>query len=196
MKRVMPTRLHSGRCLLLVDVFSHFRFEDGEPLALAQSAAATSTDAAAAACRRHGIPVIYCNDNFGRWHETWEQLFAFTAREGLPASAELLSRLHPQPADIVLLKSRHSAFFHTQLVPLLEDLRVKEIAIGGAATDACVLCSAIDAHVRGFKVTILHDAVAAATDDRHRRALDHMRESLGLRVCPHRDWLGEGSAQA
>lgn len=179
----------AGRCLLLVDVFSHFHFEDGEQLAKAQLASAPAVAAAAAACRQRGIPVIYCNDNFGRWHETWEAVFAFTAHEGLPAAADLLASLRPTQTDIVLLKSRHSAFFHTQLVPLLEDLGVKQLAIGGAATDACVLCSAIDAHVRGYEVAVLDDAVAAATEERGQRALDQIRDSLGLRVCSHEMWL-------
>jgi nicotinamidase-related amidase len=185
----MPSRSHTGRCLLLVDVFSHFGFKDGKQLADAELACASTIAAAAKMCRRHDVPVIYCNDNFGRWHETWEQVLAFTVNEGLPASGDLLARLRPEPTDIVLLKSRHSAFFHTQLMPLLEDLRVKEIAIGGAATDACVLCSAIDAHVRGFEVVVLSDAVAAATMERGQRALDHVRDSLGLRVCSYLTWL-------
>lgn len=186
----------TGRALLLIDVFSHFRFEDGAALAQAQLQSAPAVAAETAACRRQRIPVLYCNDNFGRWHETWQDVLAFTANEGLPASAELLARLRPQPGDFVLLKSRHSAFFHTQLMPLLEHLKIKHLALGGAATDACVLCSAIDAHVRGFQVTVLSDAVAAASEERGKRALDHIRDSLGLRVCSHQAWLEEDSAQA
>jgi len=183
------------QCLLLVDVFSHFRFVDGEPLAKAQLATAPAIAVVVAACRQRRIPVIYCNDNFGRWHETWEAVLAFTAREGLPASADLLAALRPAPSDIVLLKSRHSAFFHTQLVPLLKDLEAKKLVMGGAATDACVLCSAIDAHVRGYEVTVLSDAVAAATEERGQRALDQMRDSLGLRVCSHQTWLNSDAPE-
>lgn len=186
----------TGRALLLIDVFSHFRFEDGPALAQAQWKAAPSVAAAAAACRRRGVPVIYCNDNFGRWHETWHEVLAFTSNEGVPASAELLALLHPQPRDIVLLKSRHSAFFHTQLMPLLEHLQVRHLALGGASTDACVFCSAIDAHVRGFQVTVLSDAVTAATEERNQRALDHMRDSLGLCVCSHQEWLEQEPSKA
>lgn len=187
---------NTGRALLLVDVFSHFRFEDGMALAQAQLKSAPAIAAATAACRRRHIPVIYCNDNFGRWHETWQDVLAFTANEGLPASAKILTQLRPQQGDIVLLKSRHSAFFHTQLMPLLEHLQIKHLALGGAATDACVFCSAIDAHVRGFQVTVLSDAVAAATEERGKRALDHMRDSLGLRVCSCQAWLEEDQAKA
>lgn len=193
----MTTR-HSPakRCLLLVDVFSHFRFEDGPSLARAQAAAAPGMASAAASCRRLGIPVIYCNDNFGYWHETWEGVLARTVKEGPEESGYLVSRVHPDPSDVVLLKSRHSAFYHTQLVPLLADLQISHLAVAGAATDACVHCTALDAHVRDFRVTVLSDAVAAASETRGRRALDHLRDSLGLRVCHVDVWLEGSSAPA
>lgn len=174
--------------LLLVDLFSHFRFVDGLPLGQALQDAAPAIAAACATARRRGTPVIFCNDNFRRWHEHWEDILEFTAREGTDTSRVLLRQLRPQHNDIVLLKSRHSAFFQTQLPALLDELQVERIAIAGASTDACVLCTAIDAHIRGLEVSVLEDATAAASPERHRRALAHMRESLGLRVLSQRAW--------
>lgn len=101
---------HDGRALLLIDVFSHFHFKDGAALARAQAGAASGVAAAAAACRREGVCVVYCNDNFGRWQDTWQDVLAYTARRGPPESAAMLKRLYPESGDIVLLKSRHSAF--------------------------------------------------------------------------------------
>jgi nicotinamidase-related amidase len=177
------------RCLLLIDLFNHFRFEDGKELAQALVNIVPTLAAVISKARNAKIPVIYCNDNFGRWHETWKEVFAFTAREGLPEAAMLVEQLSPQPGDIVLLKSRHSAFFHTQLPSLLDDLHIRSMALAGAATDACVLCTAIDAHVRGLQVVVLEDVVAAASQIRQERALEEMKEGLGLRVCSHMSWL-------
>ncbi|RAO76190.1 isochorismatase family cysteine hydrolase [Dyella jiangningensis] len=177
------------RALLLVDVFSHFRFEDGRELADALVRTAPAIAALVSRCRKRHEPVIYCNDNFQRWHDSWRGVLAHTVREGLPAASHLLEVLYPTSDDVVLLKSRHSAFYHTQLVPLLEHLGVKELCIAGAATDACVLCTAIDAHVRGYRVTIARDAVAAASHERHVRALAQMSDSLGLCVEPGEAWL-------
>lgn len=178
-----------GRALLLVDVFSHFRFEDGPQLAEAQLGVASTIGALAAMCRRRGEPVIFCNDNFQRWHESWRELLAYIAREGLPPASRLIDMLYPEEGDIVLLKSRHSAFYHTQLVPLLEHLGIQELCIAGAATDACVLCTAIDAHVRGYRVTIASDAVASASHERQERALAQMSDSMGLRIARGETWL-------
>lgn len=183
-----------GRALLLVDVFSHFRFEDGPPLAEALLGVAPTIGALASMCRRRREPVIFCNDNFQRWHDSWRELLAYTAREGLPPASRLIDMLYPEDDDIVLLKSRHSAFYHTQLVPLLEHLGIQELCIAGAATDACVLCTAIDAHVRGYRVTIASDAVASASGERQQRALAQMGDSLGLRIARGETWLAAAEA--
>ncbi|BBD79439.1 cysteine hydrolase family protein [Aerosticca soli] len=184
----------SSSALLLIDVFSHFRFVDGDRLAQAQQQAAPAMAAAAAACRSRGIAVIYCNDNFQQWQGTWKDVLAYTVREGPTASARLAELLAPQEGDVVLLKSRHSAFFHTQLTPLLAFLKVRDLAIAGAATDACVLGTAIDAHIRGFRVAMLDDAVAATTPERNERALLHASDSVGLNVCGHAQWLATTTA--
>lgn len=185
----MSGSIHNGRVFLLIDVFSHFHFEDGPALAHAQASAAPGMMAAVAACRRQGVCVVYCNDNFGRWQDAWQDVLAFTARIGPPESAVMLKQLYPAPGDIVLLKSRHSAFFNTQLASLLDALSIRQLALGGAATDVCVLSSAMDAHVRGLEVAVLDGAVAAASQQRHTRALALMQESLGIRVCSHDVWL-------
>lgn len=182
------------RALLLVDVFSHFRFEDGHDLSEALVRTAPAIATLVSQSRRRLAPVIYCNDNFQRWHDSWRGVLSYTASEGVRASSHLLEVLYPANEDIVLLKSRHSAFYHTQLVPLLEHLGTKELCIAGAATDACVLCTAIDAHVRDYRVTIARDAVAAATEERHARALAQMADSLGLCVETGEAWLSAGHA--
>jgi nicotinamidase-related amidase len=174
-----------GRALLVVDVFNHFRFPGGDALASALVAVAPRIAAAMVACRRQGYAVVFCNDNFARWHQSFEAIIEFTAKEGLEASGDLLVHLRPQASDIVLLKSRHSAFFQTQLPALLEHLGTRDLAIAGAATDACVLCTAVDAHVRGFEVHVLSDATAAMSEARHDRALTHLRESADIGVVAH-----------
>lgn len=183
------------RVLLVVDVFNHFRFVDGEALADALLSVCSDMASAMAACRERDIPVVFCNDNFGRWNEPWDTILEFTAREGLEASRVLLPRLRPQSRDVVLLKSRHSAFFQTQLPAFLTDQQVKEVAIAGAATDACVLCTANDAHVRGFDTYVLSDITAAASRDRHDRALHHLRESTGIHITSHMSWVSRAATR-
>jgi len=184
-----------SRCLLVVDLFSHFRFADGEALADALVATAPGMHKAFAACRRADVPMVYCNDNFGWWHLSWEEVGERTSIEGPPASAIVWGQLRPKAMDFRLLKSRHSAFYQTQLPALLNEWGARQVAVAGASTDACVLCTAVDAHVRGFEVTVLRDATAAASQTRQARAELHLEESLGLRVCDTHTWLSVPSSR-
>ena len=77
----------------------------------------------------------------------------------------------------MLLKHRYSGFDHTALELLLGDLHVERLVLAGAATEGCVVQTAIDARERGFKVTIVADA--CATTDPH-------LEEIALRYAPRR----------
>lgn len=50
--------------------------------------------------------------------------------------------------------------------------------MAGFATDACVLFTAVDAHARGFWVTLVEDATAANDDEMQRMALALMNKAL------------------
>lgn len=182
------------RALLVVDVFSHFRFKDGPELAHALMAVAPAIASAIASCRQRGETVIFCNDNFQRWHDDWKAVIAYTVEEGPPQSGQLAQMLYPSSQDIVLLKSRHSAFYNTQLMSALEYLHIEELGMAGAAADACVFSTAVDAHVRKYNVEILVDAVASATQERLERALVHMSDSVGLTLTRSEAWGERRSA--
>ena len=85
----------------------------------------------------------------------------------------------PEPTDYTVLKPRHSGFHATPLELLLEHLGVRRLVLAGFATDACVSFTANDAHVRGYRVVVPSDTVAAATPARSRRALAQLRDVLG-----------------
>lgn len=180
----------SNRCaLLIIDVFSHFRFDGGRTLAAALVAVAPTIADTAMQCRREGIAVIYCNDNFNRWTDSWRDIVAYTAKEGLAPAGTVTRLLQPAEQDVVLLKSRHSAFVHTQLTALLTHLAVRRVGVVGISADACVSCTAIDAYVRGLDVTVMDDCVAAITEERKRRALTQLQESMGIHICAGAAWV-------
>ncbi|MGZ7226722.1 cysteine hydrolase family protein, partial [Streptococcus pyogenes] len=58
------------------------------------------------------------------------------------------------------------------------------LVITGVATDSCVLATAQDAHMRGYKVRVPSDAVAAQTAARSKRALALMSESMEIDTRP------------
>lgn len=129
---------HGDTALLLIDVINDLEFDDGEKLlefALPMSERLLKL-------KRYfheaGLPVIYANDNFGRWKSD----FRFQVEHCLSGNARgkpIVERLKPQDADHFVLKPKHSAFYATTLDVLLEHLRIERLVITGMATDICAV---------------------------------------------------------
>ena len=82
----------------------------------------------------------------------------------------------------MLLKPRYSISDHTPLVILLRELEVERLLLAGAATEMCVVQSAIDARELGFKVSILAGACATTEPELERLAFEYAERVVGARV--------------
>jgi nicotinamidase-related amidase len=165
--------------LLLVDVVNRFEHEDGDRLLASFRRRLPALRELLARSRAAGIPVVYANDTDGRWNSDAPGLVR-AALEG--AGGDAVAEVAPQPADAVVLKPRYSAFDHTALVLLLRELEVERLLLAGAATEMCVVQTAIDARELGFKVTIVGDACATVDERIERLALEYAEEIVGARV--------------
>jgi nicotinamidase-related amidase len=65
---------------------------------------------------------------------------------------------------------------------LLQHLGASSIVLAGLATNSCILCTAHDANMRDFKVTVVSDCCAARTTREHKEAIDNIREMANARV--------------
>lgn len=168
-----------GDALLVVDVLDDFDHDEGELLLASFRERAATIVHAIATAREAGVPVIYVNDDRDRWDSDAPAL----AREAADGpGGDVIRQLLPQPGDHVLLKHRYSAFDHTALDLLLEAASVKRVVIIGAATEGCVVQTALDARERGLRATILADACATADPDLEETALRYARDVGGIRV--------------
>lgn len=177
--------------VLAIDLINPFDFPGAAPLLRETKRALPKIRRILRRAREAGVPVIYCNDNFGRWQSDFRSNVDLCAGEGAMGAA-VVSELAPSPLDYFVLKPKHSAFFQTPLRILLDQL-VQRLALVGIAADACVLNTALDAHVRDYDVAVVRDAVAAATPARTRRALDLLRTDRPVRVIATRAalrWIG------
>lgn len=172
------------RALLLIDFINPLDFPEAGQLAASALEAARCTREMARSARAQGIPVIYANDNFGRWRSDFPTLVN-QLRRGSGPSATLASLLRPQRGDLALLKPMHSAFFGTPLDILLEKIGVRALVMAGLAADICVQLSAADAFQRGFRVHVPEDCTAAETAEKKTVALNYMRDILR---CDTRRW--------
>jgi nicotinamidase-related amidase len=186
-----PDRLNhapdeSAVALLLVDVVNDLEFEGGEnllPAALSMAAALANLKRRAKAI---GIPVIYANDNFGRWRSDFPKLVDYCLRDQVRGQP-VVTQLKPDEDDYFVLKPKHSAFFQTNLEILLEYLGASTVILTGMAADICVLFSANDAYMRDFRLYIPADCVASESQDRSRAALLLMQRVLKADISTSTD---------
>jgi nicotinamidase-related amidase len=159
--------------LLLIDWINDLDFDGGDRLLPQALAAAKATAALRGRAKHAGVPVIYCNDNFGRWRSDFRSLLEHVLGDGTRGRpiAELLK---PDDDDYFVLKPKHSAFHSTTLEVLLAHLGASTLILTGVAGNFCVLFTANDAYMRDFKLVVPRDCLASEEEADNRHALQHM----------------------
>jgi nicotinamidase-related amidase len=172
--------------LILIDVINDMEFESGAQLLENALPAARKLATLKRRAHRANVPVIYVNDNFGKWRSDFRQQLGHVLEEGVRGE-EVAELLRPDEDDYFVLKAKHSGFYHTQLDLLLEYLEVKTVVLAGFTTDICVLFTAADAYMRDLHVIIPEDCSAAPSVENHEYALEHMSRVLDARVVMSED---------
>jgi nicotinamidase-related amidase len=145
--------------LLIVDMLSDFDADELSPMFAAALQAAKKIASLRSRVSAAGIPVLYINDNMGRWRSAGPALVerATKTRRGRAIVDLLAPRFH----DYLLLKPKHSVFFSTPLDTLLSYMGVRVLILTGMTSTQCILFSAMDAYVRDFKLYIPRDCVVS-----------------------------------
>lgn len=167
----------SRRALLLIDFINPLDFPEAQDLAAPALAAAKAAARLARAARAAGIPVIYANDNFGRWRSDFPSMVDRLSK-GHSVSASIARLLRPQRGDLTVLKPMHSAFFGTPLDIILSQIGARSLIMAGLATDICIQLSAADAFLRRLSVHAPEDCTAAESQEKKETALAYMRDIL------------------
>jgi nicotinamidase-related amidase len=179
---LQPRDDRSGRAALLaLDVISDFAFPDGPRVRRALETRASAIRRLLDRARAHRIPVIYANDNVGAWRSDSPALIA-RCIEPQRAGAQLVRSLLPAERDSIILKPRHSAFFGTPLVALIDDLNVDTLILLGVSAESCVWMTACDAHTRGLGLVVPVDTMAGASAPALRATVKSLHQVLGART--------------
>ena len=167
----------SPMALLLIDVINRLDFEGAEKMLGSALSMARRIASLKRRAKAKGIPVIYVNDNFGRWKSDFKMIVGQCLSADAPGR-RLGQLLKPEEDDYFVLKPRHSAFFGTPLAILLEYLRVRTVIITGIAGNSCVLFTAHDAFLRNFHVVLPSDCIVSETKQENSSALRQMKKVL------------------
>ncbi len=87
--------------------------------------------------------------------------------------------------EILLRKTRFSAFLRTNLEEQLRDLKVDTVVMCGFSTNACVGLTAIDAFDRDFRVLLAGDAVLGTNEAQGELMLDYLNARIGVEPLNH-----------
>jgi ureidoacrylate peracid hydrolase len=177
--------LDTARCaVIVIDMQNDFGTEGGMfhragiDISMIQRAV-EPTGRVLVAARGIGIPVIYLKMGFKAdlsdagpvdgpnsvRHERLGVGSAMRAPDGRESrilvrdtwNTDIVSRLAPEPQDVLLYKHRFSGFFETELDAVLKRLEAKYLIITGCTTSICVESTIRDAMFRDYSCVLLED---------------------------------------
>lgn len=132
--------------------------------------------------RKDGLPVIHVCDAHAPDDREFERMgwppHAVRGTRG----AEVVDELAPLAGEPVIAKTSYSGFHDTELDQTLKQLGIEELILTGCVTSICVLYTAADAVMNGYRVTVPADCVAPLDPKDGEFALNQMRNVLGVTV--------------
>jgi nicotinamidase-related amidase len=163
--------------LLLIDVINDLEFEGSEALVRQAVPMARRIAELKRRAKAAGIPVIYVNDNFGRWKSDFRRVVEHCLHDGVKGE-ELVRILQPDEDDYFVLKPKHSAFYATTLDILLTYLGARTLIFTGIAGNICILFSANDAYMRDYHLVVPADCTVSNTVEENDHALEEIQTVL------------------
>lgn len=173
-----------GTALIVIDMLNPYEHSEADRLASRVELAVPAIEPLLDRAAEAEIPVVYVNDNYGDWNSSAHEL---TEKAMQGAHPELVEPVLPREGHSFVIKARHSIFYETPLEYLLDQMGVDRLILVGQVTEQCVLYSALDAHVRHFRVAIATDGVAAIYDHLAEAALEMMERNLSAELCAAAD---------
>ena len=169
--------------MLLIDVINDLDFPEANQLLRYARPMAKKLSRLKQRAKKAGVPVIYVNDNFGRWQSDFRRQVQHCLRDS-SRGHEIVSLLRPEEDDYFVLKPKHSGFFSTTLETLLRYLGSRKLILTGIAGNFCVLFTANDAYMRDYDLMIPSDCTVSNTAEENREALALMRKFLKAETRP------------
>ncbi len=127
--------------------------------------------------KRAGVPVIYVNDNFGKWQSDLNKIVSHCLEDDVRGEP-FVKLVLPDEDDYFVLKPKHSGFYCTSLELVLEHVGARNLVLAGIAGNNCVLFTANDAYMRDFQLFVPGDCVVSETEEENEYALKQMEKVL------------------
>ena len=129
-------------------------------------------------CREKNIEVLYTVieslTKDGRDRSLDYKITGFNVPRG-SWDAQVLDEIKPVGDEIVFPKTSSSVFISTNIHYILGNLGIDFLIISGCLTDQCISSAVRDACDLGYLVTLITDACATYTPERHDTSLSHIK---------------------
>jgi ureidoacrylate peracid hydrolase len=128
-------------------------------------------------CRRKGIEVLYTTiesmTKDGRDRSLDYKISGFNVPKG-SWDAQVLDAIKPLDDEMQFPKTSSSVFISTNIHYILGNLGVDFLIVSGLLTDQCISSAVRDACDLGYLVTLVTDACATYSRQRHETSLGHI----------------------
>jgi nicotinamidase-related amidase len=178
--------------LVVVDVLSEYDHPDADLLRESVEEVLPTLAHLVEEARDRGVFTVYVNDTFADWTLDRTRLLD---RVMAGPHKRLVEPLLPHDEVAFVLKGRHSIFWQTPLEFILNEAGVTRVVLCGQVTEQCILYSALDAHVRGFDITVVSDASAAIHPDLAEASLKLMELNMHARIATADEALDAAGVQ-
>ena len=192
-----PLQLRPSPALLIIDMQNGFCHSEGSFAKLGLPATRNLTIVPAINELRklfheHGLPVIYTREG---WNEDYSDsgilldsdLFKpLKELKGFIRGTwdfEIIDDLAPDieaKGEIVLDKTRNTAFWGTNLAERLRVMGVDQLVATGVGTNVCVESTVRDAITNGFHTVTVSDATATLSEEEHKASLMNLQYFGGI----------------
>jgi nicotinamidase-related amidase len=181
--------------LVIVDMQNDF-VRVGAPLEVPESRATIAVhQRLLAACRERGVPVIYTKFVAGpertpiwQWSPPlappvcccWKGFLRFYSDVGKELDgSDIVDEIYPEPGDPIVDKFGYGAFHNTNLDDLLKARHVESVLVTGTVTQICVEETARESFKRGYRTTLVSDAVSTYAPDLQAAVLKNFAHKFG-----------------
>jgi nicotinamidase-related amidase len=169
--------------LILIDLQNDY-FADPE-LARCRDDLLEHSNELVARARAAGAPVVEVQTVHAHDKSTWALNMREDDRgmalEGTPGADRLDGLREP---DHVVVKTRDSAFFGTDLAAWLLDRDVDRLVLAGVSTESCIAATAVDAYARDLRVVLVEDATASIEWRLHDQVLERLHDQYRQQARP------------
>lgn len=162
--------------LLVIDVQNDFAKPSGRLYAGGAEKIIQPISRLLSAARGAGATVIYTQD----WHLRDDPEFKIWGEHAVEGTwgAEIVDELKPAEGEVVVRKPSYDAFYSTPLDHILRSRGIGTLILTGLLGNVCVLCTAIGAAVRGYKLVLPVDAIFTIHEFDHVASLRFMNSIL------------------